>query len=111
MAGAFGRRDVLKLALAAFATSRTRRPSLPGGRQFHYRPVDNLYAELRTVRAHPASLHQEDRYRGSRGRGGHWAGLEERTERRWRRGAGALPAGRGEVRRRRLGREALSRYV
>ena len=81
MRGAFGRRDILKLAVATFALLSLAIPISRAG-QFHHCPVNDLDSELRPFRAHFVDIHEEDRNRGARGRGGHGANLEERRERR-----------------------------
>ena len=79
--------------------------------QVHHRGVDHLDRAVGPVRAPAAGLREGDRHRGARGRGRHRPGARHRPARRRRRAVRARQAARGEVRRRRLRREALRRHV
>ena len=83
MRGAFGRRDILKLALASFVLLSLAMPISRAADDFIIVQSTTSNSELWPFRAHFADLHEEDRNRGARGRGGHGAGLEECRERRW----------------------------
>ena len=82
MRGAFGRRDILKLALAIIALLSLAIPIS--------RAADDFIIVQSTTSTQNSGLFEhilplfteEDRNRGARGRGGHGAGLEECRERR-----------------------------
>src|SRR5262245_1854476 len=80
--GAFGRRDILKLALATFALLSLAIPISRAADNFILVQSTTSTQNSGLFRAHFADLHEEDRNRGARGRGGHGASLEERRERR-----------------------------
>ncbi len=94
------RRILLALALLA-AT-----PRLRAG-QIDRRRLHHLDAGFRPVRPHPAAVQGEDRHRREGGVAGHRAGARHRPARRRRRRVRARQAAGGEIRRRRLRREAL----
>ena len=100
------RRILLGLALtAALARSRAR------AGQIDRRRVDHLDAGLRPVRPHPADVQGQDRHRREGDLARHRPGARHRAARRCRRGVRACAAAGGEIRRRRLRREAFRRDV
>ena len=70
--------------------------------------VDHIDAGFRPVRPHPAAVQGQDRHRREGDLAGHRPGARHRPPRRRRRGVRARQAAGGEIRRRRLRREALS---
>ena len=70
--------------------------------------IHHLDAGFRPVRSHPAAVQGQDRHRREGGLARHRPGARHRPARRCRRGVRPRQAAGGEIRRRRLRREALS---